>query len=502
MPPLPRSVYGLVAANALLHLAIITRYGLHGDELYFIECGRHLAWGYVDHAPLVPWLARAAESIGGVSPVALRIPSILAGAGTLLMTALMVREWRGGVLAQWLAGLALVFAPALLRMGSMLDLPVLDVFFWTAASYLVARILARGEQRLWLAVGAVAGIGLLNKHSMLLWGAGLAAGIVLTRFRSELRSRWLWLGLALAMTLISPNLWWQAHHDWATVVFLRNMSSQLAREVTPLLFVLGQLLYLGPLAAPLWIAGLVGSFRTMGGARVFGISFLAIFVVLQLTHGKPYYMAGAYPAMFAAGGVVLERALSERRKLLIGYAGVLGISGAALSLLVLPILPVKQIDAGIGALFGWVVKPMALTHDLHAEYGWEQHAAGFTRVFDALPPEQKARVALLAGSYSQAAAVNVLGPERLPRAVSGHMTYALWPPPPQRGAVLIASGVRRATLDQAYGQCVVADRIVAPEARPWDANQAVYLCSEPKRPFSEWWPTLARYGNTVQPVRR
>ena len=88
-------VFGLVLLKLVVHSSLITRYGYHSDELYFRECGRHLAFGYVDHPPLVPWIA-ALSGLFGDSIVALRLPSIAAATGAMLLVALIVHEWGGG----------------------------------------------------------------------------------------------------------------------------------------------------------------------------------------------------------------------------------------------------------------------------------------------------------------------------------------------------------------------------------------------------------------------
>jgi 4-amino-4-deoxy-L-arabinose transferase-like glycosyltransferase len=141
-------VVGLMIVSTLVHLLLVGRYGYHGDELYFIECGRHLAFGYVDHAPVIPWIARLADELGNASLLAIRLPAIAASTGTMAAIALLVREWGGGIRAQVVALLSFLLAPAHLRIAGMLNIPVVEVFLCTSASYLVARALARNELRL------------------------------------------------------------------------------------------------------------------------------------------------------------------------------------------------------------------------------------------------------------------------------------------------------------------------------------------------------------------
>ena len=393
-------VAGLCAVKVLVHLVLVNRYGYHGDELYFLECGRHLAFGYVDHPPLIPWIARLADELGG-SLVALRTPAIAAGMGTMAFAALLVREWGGGWRAQLLALLCLLVAPAHLRMAAMLDIPVMEVFLCTVTAYLVARALSRAEQWTWVLAGAALGLAILVKHSSLLWGGALAIGILATPSRRVLASRWPWLGVAVAFLFFVPNLVWQAENGFVMLEFMSTVRHEVLAEQGRGLFAAGQLLYFHPLAVPVWIAGLVFAF-TSGGrvARPFALLFLAMFVFLFVMGGKPYYLASAYPAVLAAGGIALERWLAKRVIVRRTLFASLTVTGVAFALLTLPVLPIRTVDAAIGSLLGWVVPPMALTHDMHGMHGWEEHAATIDHVYRSLPANERAQASILAGTYS------------------------------------------------------------------------------------------------------
>jgi hypothetical protein len=75
---------GSVVALFLVHAPVLLRYGLHRDEMYFVECGKHLSAGYVDHPPFVPLMARIACALGGCSLLTLRLAPLL------------VRMWKAG----------------------------------------------------------------------------------------------------------------------------------------------------------------------------------------------------------------------------------------------------------------------------------------------------------------------------------------------------------------------------------------------------------------------
>ncbi|MEO8180447.1 MAG: glycosyltransferase family 39 protein [Deltaproteobacteria bacterium] len=488
-------VLALCAAKAFVHLALVTRYGYHGDELYFLECGRHLAFGYVDHPPLIPWIARLAEELGG-GLVTLRLPAIAAGTGTLAFTALLVREWRGQWRAQLLALLCLLVAPAQLRTAAMLDIPVVEVFLCTLAAYLVARALCRGERWSWIIAGGVLGLATLAKHSSLLWGGALLIGLLAGEKRGVLATRWPWLGVAVAFALFAPNLVWQADHGFPTLEFMRTLRHDVLAYEGRGLFLAGQLLYFHPVAAAVWMAGLVFAFTRSGReARPFAWLFLILLAFFFFAGGKPYYLASAYPPVLAAGGVALERWLESRITVRRTLIAALASTGLALGFITLPILPLARIDAIIGSLLGWAVPPMALTHDLHGMLGWEEHAAVIDRAYRSLPEHERCRAGVLAGTYSQASAVNQFRHAPTPRAVSGNLTYHLWGPDGERGDVLIAYGVPRELLERHYRSCSWLAQIAAPEARPQDRDLPVYVCREPLGSMADLWPELRQFGH-------
>ena len=488
---------GLCGTKTLVHLLVVSRYGYHSDELYFLECGRHLAFGYVDHPPLIPWIARIADALGG-SLFVLRLPAIAAGTGTMALTALLVREWGGRWRAQLLALLCLLIAPAQLRTAAMLDIPVVEGFFCTLTAYLVARALSRAERWTWLLAGGALGLAALAKHSSLVWGGALAMGILASPSRGVLAGRWPWFGLVVVFLFVAPNLVWQAEHGFATFEFMSNLRHEVLAEQGRALFVAGQLLYFHPLAVPVWIAGLVFAFTNRGqAARPFALLFLAIFAFFFVMGGKPYYLGSAYPAVLAAGGVALEDRLAKHATVWRMLVASLVATGSVLGLFTLPVLPLRTVDRVIGAVLGWAVPPIALTHDLHGMYGWEEHAATIDRVYRSLPADERNQASVLAGSYSQASAVNWFRAAGTPRAVSGNMTYYLWGPDGERGKVLIAYGFPREFLERHYRACAVRARIDAPLARPWDTDLPVYVCHEPLRSMAELWSEVRRFGHRL-----
>jgi hypothetical protein len=373
------------------------------------------------------------------------------------------------------------------------------VLLCTAAAYLVTRAISRHERWTWLLAGGALGLALLAKHSALVWAATLALGLLVTYGRSVFASRWPWLGVTLALTLFLPNLVWQAQNGFPTLEFVRTLRAQVLEVQGRALFAAGQLLYFHPLALPIWVTGVASSFRERHrAARPLAVLFVLLFGCFLIAGGKPYYLASAYPPMLAAGGVVLERWLEPRTALRRSYVAALASTGTVFGVVTLPVLPIQIIDAILAVVLGWVVPPIALTHDLHGMFGWPEHAATVEAVYHDLPETERRQTSVLAGSYSQAGAINLFRDADTPRAVSGHMTYYLWGPDSTRGAVLIAYGVPLELLQRHYQVCRERARISVPLARPLDRNLPVYVCKEPRSTMTTWWPELRRFGHVLR----
>ena len=485
----------LVGAKVLLHLVLIERYGYHRDEFYFIQCGEYLAFGYVDHAPFVPWLARLA-GLFDHHIAALRMPSVLAGAVTVALTMRLSREWGGGLLARGVAGTAVLAAPAYLRMSKILCIPVFEPVWWTLAALLLSRSARDGDSRRWALIGLVAGLGLLTKHTMLFWGAGVAVATIATpALRIQLKTRWPWLGAGIAALVFSPNVVWQLQNGWPTVDFMKEMRSGVLDAIPKPLFLGGQLIYMNPVALPLWLWGLWTALRLKTHpARPFAILFLVVCSLLLLLGGKPYYLAPAFPPLFAAGGLALEGWARRRtaRRISVYVAGlgavVLGICAS------LPIFDLRATERVIGKALGWVVPPIALTHDLRDEHGWKELTQAVEEAHGSMAPGSRAEVAILTGNYGEASALRFFGND-LPPAVTGHMNYHLWGPPSVEPKQLLLLGIRDSVLRELCVDAKIVARSAATFAHPFEERLPVYHCASLKQPLSEYWPKLRWYGH-------
>jgi 4-amino-4-deoxy-L-arabinose transferase-like glycosyltransferase len=492
---------GLAVLKLLIHLPVLGRYGYHHDELYFLACGRHSAFGYVDHAPMVPWIARLADMLFGQSLYGLRIFATLAGVAAVFVTGVLVRRLGGGRFAQLIACLAMIVAPAYLRSNNMLCIPAFEPLLWILCSYLLVRIVQDNNPRLWIWVGLVAGIGLMTKHSMLFFGFGLVVALLLTPLRRQFKSPWLYLGGVVAAIIFLPNVLWQMANGWPTIEFLRQLNKNTMAGISLIQFLLGQVLYLNPVNTPIWIAGLAYFFFTRTGRpyRVLGWIYVVVFALLVITKSKIYYLAPAYPALLAGGGLLLEQ-LARRvswtwlRPVAIGaYLMV----GAILVPLSLPILSIEATDRYVTAItFGALGNVYELTGDLRGQFGWRERVEVVARVYEGLPPEERRRTAIYARWYGIAGAIDYFGGAYgLPKSICDHLTYRLWRPREEPAGTVIVADMRngeREVWAAMFEEVTIAAEIELEHVNPWERRFAVAVCRGPKVDFHEAWAKASR----------
>lgn len=489
---------GVLAAFAglklLLHLPVLHRFGFHADELYFVACGVRPAFGYVDHPPLVPWVAGLANMLFGPSLVGLRLFAVLAGVATVFLAGEIARRLGGGRIAQALAALTVLIAPVYLRTANMLATTSAEALFWTLGFLLVVSIVQApppARARLWLWLGFVVGLGLLNKHTMLFFGFAVVVGVILSPLRSELGTPRPYLAGGLALLMFLPNIVWQIQNDWPTVAFIANLNLNVMSQISFGQFLFGQFLYLNPVGAIVWLSGLVWLLRSGKGYRVLGLMWLTVFLVLALAKSKIYYLAPAYPVLMAAGGVALEQWIVRRQKVLRASLsfGVLALAGAVLVPLSLPMLSLATTERWMGAItFGKMGNIQELTGDLRAMYGWRERVEAVAEVFHGLTAEERRSVVILASDNAIAGAIDLYGGEYgLPKAHSMHLSYWLWGPPPEGTPIVIAASFKPGAIDKAFKETTLAASVDIENVRPGQNPFQIMLCRHMTRSWAELW---------------
>jgi 4-amino-4-deoxy-L-arabinose transferase-like glycosyltransferase len=510
---LPWRVLGaLVAARLGLYLlsAGPLAYGAMSDEYYYLDCASRLAWGYVDHPPLSVAVLAASRALIGESLLALRLLPALAHCALIVVVALLARELGGGRSAQWLAATAAFAAPVYLGISGFYSMNAFEPPLWAGAALLLARIVKSpvhaSPARLWLGLGLVLGLSLLNKLSTLWLGAGIAVGLVVTRERRWLATPWPWLCLALALVLFAPHIVWQIRLDWPTAEFMRNATSLKMVSKPPLVFLGEQLLTMNPLLAPLWLAGLGWYFVSEEGRRFQWLAWIWLTVCLILLasgSSRSSYLGPAYALLLPAGGVAFERAARARAwRWLPPAAAALSLLGAALfAPLALDLLPPARFVAyqralGIEAPRDQVDELGPLPLHLALRFGWPELAAAVAQAHQTLTPAERASngLVVLTPWFGVTGAINFLGRERgLPRAISGHNNYWLWGPGDATADVMLAVAASDEQLRRLFARVERVAEVDCDWCMPDLARMGVYVCRAPRAAIADWWPEVKNY---------
>jgi 4-amino-4-deoxy-L-arabinose transferase-like glycosyltransferase len=307
-------------------------YEFHRDEMLYLEQGKHLDWGYMEVPPLLSIFSWLSEIAGRNFYIVKFWPSLF-GALTVLVVCMLVVEMKGKMFAQFVAGLCMITG-AYLRVHYLFQPNFLEIFFWTLSAYLIVRYINTQNIKFIYALVVSLALGCLSKYSITFFIAGIFVGLVLTSNRKLLVSRHLYYAALLFVLIILPNILWQYNHKWPVVHHMKELRETQLQYVNPLDFLKNQLLMHLPCFF-VWIGGLIWLLRSNGAKpyRMIAWIFITVVVLLTITNGKDYYTLGAYPMIFAAGGVWLEQ--TTARRYWIRYAAV-----ATVILLFIPIVPI------------------------------------------------------------------------------------------------------------------------------------------------------------------
>jgi hypothetical protein len=493
------------AAKFLFHFYFNNRYGYFRDEFDYMACGNHLAWGFVDHPPLIPFIAKACRFLFGDSLRSIRLVPALASSALVVLTGMIAREFEGRRFALILSAVAVLISPIYLSDGSLLTTNCLEPLLWMGCAYFAILAVKRGEPRYWLWFGVVAGIGLEEKYSIAVMGLGVVAGLLLTEERKAFASKWLWLGGAAAFLIFLPNFLWNVRNHWPFFELMHNIR-ETGRDVilSPLEYFVQQVLLVNPLTAPIWIAGVFALlfWKPLRPYRFLGWCYVVAFTFFVALHGKNYYLAPIYPMLMAAGAVAIEEGIERARQ---GWLRpvtltVMLVAGACMLPLVVPILPIGTFNVYLHKL------PFDVPASEHShqravipqhyadQFGWTELVAETAKAYQMVPATERPSCAVFAQDYGQAGSIDFFGPRYgLPPALSGHQTYFLWGPRGYSGSCMIVVDDDRERLEQLFGS---VEFVGMSEFNPWSLEREVpvFICRKPKfGTLQELWPELKKW---------
>ncbi len=487
------ALVGIAASIAVVHVLTNGRYGFHRDELQVLSDARHLDWGFVPYPPLTPVVERISMSIFGMSLVGLRLFSVISQAAAIVVTGLMARELGGGRLAQTTAALAIALSPLPIFEGTEFQYTTFDYLWWVLIAYFVIRLLKAENPQWWLAIGATIGIGFLTKYTMGFYVCGILGGVLLTRARRYLGSGWFWGGMTLGFVICSPNLVWQVRHGFISLHFLQHIHARDVGEGRANGFLTQQFwLCANLVAAPLWMAGLIGYLRDRR-YRLLAWMYLIPLALFAVGKGRGYYLGAVYPMLMAMGAVMGERWVASLSKMprraveAVFFTGLVA-NGLILSAILLPL-------TSSGRLMKLALENNG---DLREEIGWDELVKTVAGIRDSLPADQRENVGVVVGNYGEQGAIEILGSAyHLPLPISG--TNSAWlrgyPVPPP--TTLIVLGLSHHYVDRMFTSCRVAGHngnSLGVHNEESKDHPDIFVCGGPRLPWPEFWKEYQAFG--------
>lgn len=480
----------LAAAKLILHLLTNHNYGFHRDELAMLYDARHLAWGYVAYPPLTPFLGHLELALFGPSLVGFRFFSALAQALVMVIAGLIAKELGGSRRAQILAALGAGMGILTLIQGALFQYVAFDFLWVVLLAYFTLRLLNTDNPRWWIGMGVTIGLGMMTRYTMAVHVVGLILAVLLTPARKYLRSPWLWAGTGVAFVIFLPNLIWQLQHDFIAFAF---QSAIRARDIAfgrTSGFLPEQLLLPNPFMLPFWVSGLIFYLRD---ARYRALGYLSLIPVALffLLQGRGYYPAPVYVSLIAAGMMQFDRKLTtlphkSARRALAQNSAFIGLGWIIAGALALPLAPINSA--------WWEVTTQA--HDnFSEEIGWRDLNQQVAAVYQALPSDEQARAAVLAGNYGEAGAFALYGAEYgLPPLISAANSFWFQGPPAEDLDIVIVVGYSQESAKEFFLSCEQAGRVTnADDVQNEEYGGVILLCRGLRHPWGEMWGAMQRF---------
>jgi hypothetical protein len=478
-------------------------YGFFRDELYYIACSDHLAWGYVDQPPFSLFLLKLSRLIFGDSLAAIRLIPALTHSLTIVLAAMIVKEMNGKALAVFIACLTIMVSIIHLGMSAIYSMNSIDILIWAFSFYLILRIINTQENRLWIWLGIVLGIGLLNKISILFLGSGIFVGFLLMD-RKWFATRWPYIAGLLAFVIFLPYIIWNLNHDLAHLEFIHNASAGKYSGRTRFDFIKEQLLYLNPLSAPIWLTGIVVLFfyKPLEKFRLLGWIFLTAFIILIVNRtSKGEYLSPAYIILFAAAGVFIEQVFTKPalKWITYSYLFILFICSILLLPVVLPILPVEEYIRYSEAIGN---KPSSSENKELSElpqfyadmFGWKEKVRDVAKVYNSLSDEDKARCTIFSNNYGRNGALDFFGKEYgLPETIGNHNNYVIWGPGNHTGDVMIILGGSMEDHKNDFESITLAGVSDCKYCMPYENHVNIFICRGLKYKLTDIWKEIKHY---------
>lgn len=487
----------------LLLVLVAGNYGLFRDELYYIECSKHLSWGYVDQPPFSILMLAISRTLFGESILGIRVFAYLAGSATIFISGLITRELGGKKFVQLFVAIAVIFSGTVLGTSNYFSMNSFDIFFASLMFYLLVLIVKNDNPKLWILLGLTLGIGLENKLTFLFVGFGLFVGLILTKQRKYFLSKELYICAAIALIIFLPHLIWQAVNHFPTLEFMKNAAMRKNQHLGFWGFLSGSIMELNPFYTIFIItAGYFLFFNKEGkNFSIIGWMFISIFIVFVLNNGKPYYMGVLFPVLIAFGvtgaDILIDKYIKSWGRYVLIFLLI-----PTVFLLTPFAIPVLNVDTFIRYSEYLGIKPgsgeresLGLLPQLYADrFGWKEMVEKVRDTYNKLSDKEKNEVIIFGQNYGEASAVNIYGKEYgLPMAISSHNSYWMWGyPKDYNGEVMIVIGSNLEDNKKFFEQVELAAVHENKYGMPFE-NVNIYLCRKVKMPLNEIWNKIKNF---------
>jgi hypothetical protein len=494
------SILGLIYIAG--QLIVGSTYSIFRDEFYYIACANHPAIGYVDQPPFCALILMVWKTIFGDSLISVRILPALSGALLMLITTLTTSEMGGKKFAQILAALCAMFAPGYLALNGFYSMNSFDLVFWALLFYVLVKIINSGNSKLWLLFGVIAGIGLMNKISVMFLIAGIFSAMLLVPERKYLKDKYHWLGVLIALIILSPYIIWNLTHDLATLEFIRNASQFKNADIPITAFIFSQIIEMNPFIAIIWIIGLIAllTSKHLKKYRIFAFAYVIIFLIFAFQKGKPYYLFPYYPILISAGAISIV-SFSDKRLKLFKYVitAIVVIAGILISPIAIPVLQPDGLIAfqntlGLNISAGEKGRQSPLPQHLADRFGWEELVEKVAIAYNSLSDSEKVRTSIYAQNYGEAGAIDYYGKKYgLPHSVSGHNNYWYWGYGNDNVSNFIIVGGKLEDHLPDFAEVKISGVQFNKYAMPFENNLNIYIAKGLKKPIKEIWKGVKMY---------
>jgi hypothetical protein len=482
-----------ILLKLIIHFFANGNYGFHRDELLHLAVSEHLDWGFMEFPPLIAVFGKIATTLFGDSVFAVRILPTLAGVLILVLTAKMVKEMGGNLLALMLVCTSFLGVFAFWRNHTLFQPVVFDQFFWTLGSFWLLKFIKTNQYKYLFFVGVTAGFGLLNKYTMLFWGAGLATSFLFYQKGSIYKQKWIWLAGSISLLLFIPNIVWQAQHNWPVIGHLTGLYEVQLEESSRIDFLISQFFGMNPFNLPIWIGGLIALFfsKDLKKYKPLGILFLVSGLILFVAKGRGYYFYAAYPVLLASGSVWIGNSFTNNKfTWLVPIYGLIILTACIFYLPSLtPILPIEEYVEYDKIQTNKEGRLEEFTNDYADMFGWEEQVALVDSVYRTLSETEKSNCIIWAENYGEAGAIAHLGKKyNLPKPACKHGSFWLWGTESNDGEIAISVGNEDDAVDYFFEEKVLIKTIKHRYAIDEEHNIPLYLCRKPRTKLKDYWP--------------